>query len=129
MLVAPQHVRITVACPHCGQTLDPWRSIGPPTGEVGDASGQGTDVSAQPGYSVYVSTRNRWIAGALAILLGVFGVHRFYLGHFGIGLCQVLLTVCSLGFLYPVVAIWSFIEGILCFVGAMRDVDGLPLSG
>ena len=69
------------------------------------------------------------MAGALAILLGMFGVHRFYLGFKGIGTIQLLLTVGSLGFLALIVGIWAFIEGILCFVGAMRDADGLPLRG
>jgi len=75
------------------------------------------------------SRRNRWIAGALAILLGSLGVHRFYMGHIGIGLAQILITVLSLGVLAPVVGVWAFVEGILCFCGAMHDVDGLPLSG
>ncbi len=75
------------------------------------------------------SWRNRWVAGTLAILLGPFGVHRFYLGYTGIGTLQVLLTLCSAFVLTPVVAIWAFIEGILCFVGAMHDKDGLPLRG
>ena len=66
---------------------------------------------------------------ALAILLGTFGVHRFYMGFVGIGILQAALTVCSFFVLTPFVAVWTFIEGILCFCGAMRDVDGNPLSG
>ena len=81
-----------------------------------------------PSFDGY-SWRNRWIAGALALLLGPFGVHRFYMGFKGIGLVQLLLTVCSFFMLSWVVAIWAFIEGILCFCGAMHDVDGLPLRG
>jgi TM2 domain-containing membrane protein YozV len=72
------------------------------------------------------SWRNRWIAGALGILLGGFGVHRFYLGHIGIGILQIVATIVTFGIVGP---IWGFIEGILCFCGAIRDVDGLPLSG
>jgi hypothetical protein len=75
------------------------------------------------------SWRNRWIAGALAILLGPFGVHRFYLGYTGTGILMCLLTICSFGLLAWVVAIWAFVEGILCFAGAFRDVDGNPLNG
>ncbi len=70
------------------------------------------------------SWRNRWIAGALGVLLGAFGVHRFYLGFTGIGIIQIVLCVLTFG---TVSGIWGFIEGILCFCGAMRDVDGLPL--
>lgn len=72
------------------------------------------------------SRRNRWVAGALGILLGAMGVHRFYLGFTGIGIVQLMLGVFTLG---TVSGVWGFIEGILCFCGAMTDVDGRPLSG
>lgn len=72
------------------------------------------------------SWRNRWVAGALGVLLGSFGVHRFYLGHTGVGILMIVLCVFTAGI---VPGIWGFIEGILCFCGAMRDVDGLPLRG
>jgi TM2 domain-containing membrane protein YozV len=84
----------------------------------------------QAGYSMPVplgySWRNRWVAGALGILLGGLGVHRFYLGFTGVGIIMVILCVCTAGI---VSGVWGFIEGILCFCGAMRDVDGRPLSG
>lgn len=137
MLVAPQYMQTSVACPHCQKVLEPWRVVrdqaagsGPnaqnphPPAQAWEV-GRGYPVGPMAGYS----WRNRWIAGALAILLGTFGVHRFYLGYTGIGLTQALLTVCSLFILSPIVAIWAFIEGILCFCGAMQDVDGLPLNG
>ena len=125
MLVDPQHARTEVACPHCGQHLEPWRMGATATAQPVAA---GPLPSAQGPVDTY-SSRNRWVAGALAILLGMFGVHRFYLGFKGIGTIQLLLTVGSLGFLALIVGIWAFIEGILCFVGAMRDADGLPLRG
>ncbi len=126
MLVAPEHMQTTVSCPHCQQTLEPWRVAGVPRSMPQTAPpAYSHGPSAPAGYS----WRNRWVAGALGILLGVFGVHRFYLGFVGIGILQVVLTVGSLFILSPIVAIWAFIEGILCFCGAMRDVDGLPLRG
>ena len=139
MRVAPEHLRTRVACPHCNEGLEPWRVAGVGAAPRPPIEGQPLSPPMAPrapyghaygpaGPGVY-SWRNRWVAGALGILLGTFGVHRFYLGFVGIGLLQCLLTVCSVFILSPVVAIWAFIEGILCFVGAMRDVDGLPLSG
>ena len=122
MRVAPQHVQMPVTCPHCQETLEPWR--------LGAAVTRGAErPMGSPGYgstrheAAVLSSRNRWIAGALGVLLGQFGVHRFYLGFVGIGVSQIVVTVatCGLG------GIWGFIEGILCFCGAMRDVDGLPL--
>jgi len=120
MLVAPQHMQIAVSCPSCQKRIKPWRVI------AATRQTATPQPNARPdGYS----TRNRWIAGALAILLGCFGVHRFYMGFKGVGLLQALITVLSLGVLAPVVGVWAFIEGVLCFCGTMRDVDGRPLSG
>lgn len=138
MLIAPQHLYTAVSCPHCSTTLEPWRiqagsheAATMPYPPANLRSG-GQSPPRHPGHlqhagpmQVY-SWRNRWIAGALAILLGVFGVHRFYLGFTGIGIIQIIVTICTLG---VVTSVWAFIEGILCFCGAMRDVDGLPLSG
>jgi len=136
MRVAPAHVQSVVACPHCDGAVEPWHALrggatpppsSPPVvqGEPRYAPAGAYPQQRLDGYS----WRNRWIAGALAILLGYFGVHRFYMGNTGIGLTQCLLTVLSIGMLSPIVYVWAFIEGILCFCGAMRDVDGLPLSG
>ena len=126
MRVAPEHAFVAVACPSCEQTIQPWR-IGGSADYHPQPQSPGYAQGAR-GYGYY-SWRNRWVAGALAILLGVFGVHRFYMGFTGVGLLQLLITVCSLGILSPVVAVWTFVEGILCFAGAMRDVEGLPLRG
>ena len=79
----------------------------------------------QPRWAGY-SWRNRWVAGVLGVLLGGLGVHRFYLGYTGIGVIQIVVSVCTVFIVGP---IWGFIEGILCFCGAIRDVDGLPLRG
>ena len=132
MRVAPAHVNTVVSCPHCEGTVEPWHAMQagaprppPPRVHKGAPPVRPVHAPALDGYS----WRNRWIAGALAILLGPFGVHRFYMGYKGIGLTQLLLTVCSFFVLSWVVAIWAFIEGILCFCGAMRDIDGLPLRG
>ncbi len=131
MRVAPTHVNTAVACPHCEGTVEPWQAMRagapspPPPMQQAAPPVRPVHARAFDGYS----WRNRWIAGALAVLLGPFGVHRFYMGYTGIGLIQLLITVCSVFTLSWAVAIWAFIEGILCFCGAMRDVDGLPLRG
>lgn len=118
MRVAVEHVNVAVACPFCQEVLEPWRlpQSSPVTGPAYHAGGQSP---------VMYSWRNRWIAGTLGVLLGGFGVHRFYLGHVGIGIAQIVATVITFGIVGP---IWGFIDGILCFCGAIRDVDGLELS-
>lgn len=112
MSIAGEHVRTTVACPHCAHRIDPWRVLGQPN-------------PADPrGYDGIVSTRSRLVAGVLGITLGMFGVHRFYLGYTGIGVVQIIVTCLTGGIGW----VWGFIEGILCLCGQMTDVDGLPLQ-
>lgn len=56
-----------------------------------------------------------------ALLLGVFGVDRFYLGKVGTGLAK-LFTLGGLG-------VWALIDLILVLVGAQRDKLTRPLDG
>ena len=60
--------------------------------------------------------KSRITAGLLGILLGVAGVHRFYLGYKGLGWIMLLITVVSLGQAWFVPAIWGAVEGILYLV-------------
>ncbi len=59
--------------------------------------------------------KSRVIAGVLAILLGVFGIHKFYLGYTTPGL--VMLGITLVGIVLSVIVIGTFIiagiEGIL----------------
>ncbi|GAA1429037.1 NINE protein [Microlunatus lacustris] len=80
--------------------------------------------------SLYAAQKSRVGAGVLAIVLGVFGVHNFYLGRSGVAVLQLLLTVLSLGVLSPLVWVWSVVEGILILVGSpsfAADRRGIPL--
>jgi TM2 domain-containing membrane protein YozV len=65
--------------------------------------------------------KSKIIAGLLAIFLGAFGVHNFYLGFIGKGVAQLLITLLSLGILSWVSAIWGIIEGI--FIIASHEGD------
>lgn len=66
-------------------------------------------------------TNKRLIAGIFAILLGVFGVHKFYLGYTGAGLIMLLVSVCTVFVLSPVIAVIAFIEGVLYLAKSDRD--------
>lgn len=81
------------ACPHCG--ADQHRS----RAKIGG-----------------VSNKEYWTATLLCFFLGVFGVHRFYVGKVGSGIAQ-LLTFGGLGF-------WTFYDLMMIMTSNFEDSDG-----
>ena len=84
-------------------------------------------ATAVPPIVQSVDTRkSRLAAGVLGVVLGGLGVHRFYLGYIGIGVAQIVVTICTGG----VGVIWGFVEGILILVGTTitTDFEGKPLK-
>jgi TM2 domain-containing membrane protein YozV len=71
------------------------------------------------------SERSKVVAGVLQLLLGGLGVGRFYSGHAGIAIAQILVTflTCGLG------VIWPIIDGIMMLAGNPLDGDGRPMRG
>lgn len=70
-----------------------------------------------------VSDKSKIVAGILGILLGGFGVGRFYMGHTKIGVLQLVvsLVTCGIG------GIWGFVDGILILINGGVDGQGRPL--
>ena len=115
---------------------DPQWAYAPPPGY-----GTPPGYSASPGYgpvpgygpSAYPG-KSKVAAGILALLLGAFGIHNFYLGYTGKALFQLLGTLLTCGILAFPIAIWAFIEGILILVARPGeapwgvDASGMPLS-
>jgi TM2 domain-containing membrane protein YozV len=66
------------------------------------------------------SDRLKVIAALLQLFLP-FGTGRFYTGHTGIAIAQLLLVVVGVG------VVWSFIDGIVLLAGAPTDPQGRPL--
>lgn len=83
-----------------------------------DSSVAGTVASA-PGIPVNVSDRKRAVAAILCFLLGVFGVHRFYVGKIGTG----VLWLFTLGF----VGLGMLADLILILAGEFKDAEGKKL--
>ena len=87
-------------------------------------------VTVPPVYS----GKSKVAAGILALFLGGFGIHNFYLGYTGKALFQLLGTLLSCGILALPIFIWSFVEGILILVARPGeppwgvDASGMPLS-
>jgi len=67
-----------------------------------------------------VSPKSRAAVALFAWFLGVFGVHRFYLGKIGTGIIM-LLTFGGFG-------IWALIDFIMAVAGVMKDKDGKPIT-
>lgn len=71
------------------------------------------------------NAKSRLVAGLFGLLLGGFGVHRFYLGYIGIGVVQIIVTLFTCG----VGGLWGLIEGIVILAGGWEtDADGRPLK-
>jgi TM2 domain-containing membrane protein YozV len=72
-------------------------------------------VTGQP-----FSDKSKLVAGLLSIFLGAFGVGRFYTGHIGIGVGQLLIgwLTCNL---------WGIIDGIMILTKGGTDAQGRPL--
>jgi TM2 domain-containing membrane protein YozV/DNA-directed RNA polymerase subunit RPC12/RpoP len=83
----------TKFCHACGQTLDARAEICPKCGvrQMGMSPGSG---------------RNRLMAALLALFLGGFGVHHFYLGRPILGVIYLLFC-------------WTFIPAIVAFIEAL----------
>ena len=74
--------------------------------------------------------KSKIVAGVLALIFGIFGVHRFYLGKWMHGVAHLLLFFITLGITieegFPAViapALLGFIDSILFFVMPTEDFD------
>ena len=90
----------------------------------------GASSSAAPG------SKNKLVAGLLAIFLGGFGIHKFYLGYTGPALVFLLtntvgwfLTIFLLGLPNMVLGIIALIEGILYLTKSDEDFEQTYVVG
>ena len=106
----------------------------PPSGQQPPAYGQQMPPAPQ-GYGIPgapygidhrtglpYSEKTKLIAGLLQILLPL-GIGRFYTGHTGLGIAQLLVTIftCGIG------SLWPFIDGIIILATDSTDAEGRPL--
>lgn len=84
-----------------------------------------------PTLGIPYSDKSKVVAGLLQIFWGTFGVGRFYTGHIGLAVAQLLVCVfvgiigsfftCGISAL---VVFWPFIDGIVLLVGNPTDAEG-----
>jgi TM2 domain-containing membrane protein YozV len=74
-------------------------------------------------YGRPLSDKSKVVAGVLGIALGGFGAGRFYTGHTGMAIAQLLVTLvtCGLGHF------WGLIDGIMILANGGTDAQGRVL--
>ncbi|CAN5478203.1 hypothetical protein BH11ARM2_BH11ARM2_39400 [soil metagenome] len=102
----------TVAPP--GPSLSPNFSYASPEPNLAATYGYGTPVVPMA-YQTVRSDRSRALGGILQLIIP--GAGRIYLGYAAIGILQLILAICGVGW------IWSFIDGIVMLTGGVK-MDG-----
>lgn len=78
-------------------------------------------------------SKSHVVAGLLAIFLGVFGVHKFYLGYNQAGFVMLTVTVLgslfTLGLAAPVMQVIALIEGVIYLAKSQAEFDMVYVSG
>jgi len=106
--------------------------LGPGYPQQGYQPGYGQPQYAYPGapqpyavqqfdqYGRPLSDKSKVVAGVLGIALGGFGAGRFYTGHTGMAVAQLVVTLvtCGLGHF------WGLIDGILILANGGTDAQG-----
>jgi TM2 domain-containing membrane protein YozV len=99
-------------CPNCGAALGD-QTPGPPSP---DWAAPGAYPPPPPGYGYppqgypnAAASDKRVVAGILGILLGAWGVHRFYLNDVGGGILRIVITLATCG----IGGVIGLIEGII----------------
>lgn len=117
--------------PPAGQPVPPPVGLPAPSAAyppvVQSPAGYPMFANGKPAVDEYgrpVSPRSRLAAALLAWFLGIFGVHRFYVGKVGTGVTLLIVSVVTLGIGG---VIWALVDLILILVGSFTDIEGRPL--
>lgn len=85
-----------------------------------------------PSYAQPVVTKDHVAAGLLAIFLGVFGVHKFYLGYNTSGFIMLAATILgsifTLGLAAGVMWVIALIEGIIYLAKSQSEFDAIYVA-
>ena len=126
---------VDLKCQNCGGTMEPEENgmyaVCEYCGKKQEIkTNQITTVSSVSITNTNKSTKSKTTAGLLAIFLGSFGIHNFYLGDKTKGTIQLLLTLifCWTYFVPIIVWIWTIFEAIRIFGGYVTDSNGNTLS-
>ena len=76
-----------------------------------------------------VSAKSKTTAGILALLLGGIGVHKFYLGHAGLGILFLVVTLFTCGFGWFIIGPIALIEGIIYLTKSDEEFEEIYVQG
>lgn len=83
------------------------------------------------------NAKSKMVAGLLAIFLGTFGIHNFYLGYTKKAVIQLVVTIVGIvlscivigAFVVFGVWIWAIVDAVFIFTGKIDcDAQGVPLK-
>ena len=128
-----------------GYDADGYPTVGPAQPYVPEAyvpPNYDAPLSQIP-YQSDVSPKSKVAAGFLSLFFGCFGIGRFYLGYARLGMIQLSITVVGLfviglikssevssaaAICVVAVYVWSIIDAVLIFAGAIKkDGQGLRI--
>lgn len=113
--------------------LQPGGSAAQPSGGSAQPAEAFRASPVQPHYAAPLASRDHVAAGFLALLLGVFGVHKFYLGCNAQGFTLFALTVIgglfTFGIATGVVWIISAIEAIAYLSKSQSEFEQIYVYG
>jgi len=110
--------------------IDQWTSDEPPNqGDDVDFDFEDDKITEIGPVGAYLHdtkpVKSHIIAGVLGIVCGAIGLHRLYLGYWGLAITQAVVTFVTGGF----GVVWGFIEGVLILTGHIhKDAKGRLLK-
>ena len=123
-----------------GRTSSYWRGTYHDT-EVGAAEGPAkssgygalSDAARRSYANEAIRQKDHVSACLFAVFLGLFGVHKFYLGYNKQGFIMLAMTViggiCTLGLAAAVIWLIAIVEGIIYLTKSQTDFDRIYVQG
>lgn len=104
-----EQLSVNVKCPYCGKEFSPAFNQGYQQGyQQGYSNASGGNI-----FDCGPSGRSRGVAALLAIFLGAFGIHYFYLGKKTAGIVFLLIAIFSCGVLAAITSVLALVQGII----------------